>query len=176
MSQMRMYCAGAGTIWVKVIGFNSSLEGTIVPSQTKQALHHYPRKAQHQNITFQVVFRDSKELAEFQGFVRRHQKYALASPSNPEVVLWWPQRGIRDWSGIIKKVEAGDKRFNVAPKLSFTVDLVNSLLSQKTWWSSRGEEFSKFFGSAIGPPSDWKVPLPPLPETPFDGGSAGGDF
>lgn len=165
MSQMRMYCAGAGTLWVKVISFNSSLEGTITPSQTKQALHHYPRRAAHQNVSFQVVCRDSKELSDLQGFVRRHHKYALTSPANPEVVLWWPQRGIHDWSGIIKRIEAGDKRFNVAPKASFTVELVDSLLSKKTWWSSVADDFSKFFDNTLDDPGDWSPPsnLPGLP-------------
>lgn len=180
MSQMRIYCAGAGTLWVKVIGFDSSLEGEIQPSQTKQALHHYPRRASHQNVNFQIICRDSREMATFQSFVRRHHKYALSSPSNPEVVLWWPQRGIRDWSGIIKKVEVGDKRFNTAPKVSFTVELVDSMLSKKTWWSSRGEDFSKFFSNTIDTSSQWKAPLPSLPELPPDsdwgGGGAGGSF
>ena len=165
MSEMRMYCAGVGTLWVKVVAFQSSLDGQIQPSQTKQALHHYPRKASHQSVSFQVVCRDKEELSTLQRFIRAHQKYALTSPENPEVVLWWPQRGINDWSGIIKKVEGGDKRFNPVPKVSFTVDLVNSLLSKKTWWSSVADDFSKFFGDTIQPAEDWKAPLPPLPGT-----------
>lgn len=163
MSLLRMYCAGAGTLWVKVVAFQSSLDGQIQASQTKQALHHYPRKASHQNITFQAVCSNKDELAALQNFVRRHQKYALTSPSNPEVVLWWPERGIRDWSGIIKRIEAGDKRFNPVPKVSFTVELVDSLLSKKTWWSSVAENFDKFFADTLQPPGDWKQPLPPLP-------------
>lgn len=181
MSQMRMYCAGVGTLWVKVIGFQSSLDGQIQPSQTKHALHHYPRKASHQNISFQVVCRDSKEMATLQSFIRKHQQYALTSPQHPEVMLWWPERGIRDWSGIIKKVEAGDKRFNVVPKVSFTVDLVDSLLSEKTWWSSVSDDFSKFFENTIDPSQDWTAPLPSLPPTQnqtegWGGGGTGGTF
>lgn len=178
MSQMRMYCAGAGTLWVKVIGFQSSLDGTIQPSQTKQALHHYPRRAGHQTINFQLVCRDSKELSLIQNFIRRHHKYALTSPQNPEVVFWWPERGIRDWSGIIKKVEAGDKRFNVAPKLSFTVDLVDSLLSEKTWWSSAADDFAKFYEGNLEPPGELTPPvLPGLPPSVPGGGQQwGGGF
>lgn len=168
MSQMRMYCSGAGTLWVKVVGFQSSLEGQIVPSQTKQALHHYPRKATHQGVSFQIQCRSSSELSTIQGFIRRHQKYALTSPSTPEIVLWWPQRGIRDWSGIVRKVEAGDKRFNPFPKISITFDLVQSLLSNKTWWSSVADNFDQFFDSAIDPSEDWTPPstLPSMPSAP----------
>lgn len=178
MSQMRMYSAGVGTLWVKVVSFNTSLDGTITPSQTKQALHHYPRRAAHQNISFQVVCRDATELATIQSFIRHHQRHALTSPANPEVVLWWPQRGIRDWSGIIKKVEAGGKRFSVAPKVSFTVDLVDSLLAEKTWWSSAADDFAKFFDNTIDPPGDWTPPsglpsLPGLPPGPGDPGFIG---
>lgn len=178
MSQMRMYCAGAGTLWVKVINFQSSLDGQVVSSQTKNALHHFPRKATHQNVTFQIVCRDSRELAIIQSFVERHQRFANTSPDLPEVMLWWPERNIIDWSGIIKKVEAGDKRFNVAPKISLTFELVDSLLSEKTWWSSRGEDYSKFFSNTIDPPGDWKQPLPPLPplDSQWGGGGAGGTF
>lgn len=180
-----MYCGGVGTLWVKVIAFQSSLEGDIRPSQTKQALHHYPRKAGQQNITFQCVCRDKYELSTLQRFVRAHQKYALTSPRKPEVMLWWPERGIRDWSGIIRKIEAGDKRFNSVPKVSFTVDLVDSLLSEKTWWSSVAEDFSKFFEDTLQPPGDWKQPLPslppvlpdfPQPAPEWGGGGAGGTF
>lgn len=163
MSQMRMYCAGAGTLWVKVISFNSSLEGTITPSQTKQALHHYPRKATHQKVNFELVTSTGSEKQAIIDFIRRHQKYALTSPQKPEVMLWWPQRGIRNWSGIIKRVEAGSNRFSVASKVSFTVDLVDSLLSEKTWWGSVADDFDSYFDNAIEPPGDWKQPLPPLP-------------
>ena len=166
MSQMRMYCAGTGSLWVKVVGFQSSLDGQIQPSQTKAALHHYPKKASHQNVSFQLVCRNKDELRTIQSFIRRHQQYALTSPQSPEVVLWWPERGIDNWSGIIKKVEAGDKRFNPVPKLSFTVDLVDSMLSRKTWWSSVADSFDRFGGSVIGPSEDWIAPLPSLPEVP----------
>lgn len=178
MSQMRMYCAGAGTIWVKVVGFNSSLDGTIQPSQTKQALHHYPRRSSHQNVSFQVVCRDSRELGTIQNFIRRHQKYALTSPANPEVVLSWPQRGIVDWSGVIKRVEAGDKRFNVTPRVNFTVDLVDSLLSRKTWWSSVADNFDQFFDNTLETPGEWTPPnLPSLPgATPGGRQDWGGGF
>ena len=179
MSKMRMYCAGVGTIFVNVTSFQSTLDGQIVPSQTKQALHHYPRKASHQSIAFQVQCRDANELNTIQTFIRRHQKYALTSPPNPEIMLWWPQRGIRDWSGIIKRVEAGDRRFNPSPKVNFTVDLVNSLMSKKTWWSSAAEDFDKFFDTAINPSSEWSAPLPSLPNLPesdWGGGGAGGNF
>lgn len=173
MSQMRMYCAGAGSLWVKVVGFQSSLDGQIQPSQTKQALHHYPRKATHQNVNFQLVCRDLEELRAVQGFIRRHQKYALTSPQRPEVVLWWPERGIENWSGIIKKVEGGDKRFNPVPKVSFTVDLVDSMLSRKTWWSSAADDFAKFGEAAMPPSGDWTVPLPSLPGLPPSPGDPG---
>lgn len=162
MSQMRMYCAGVGTLWLKVVTFQSSLDATVQSSQTKQALHHYPRKASHQSVTFEVVV-PKKEKSQLQAFVRAHQKYALTSPRSPEVILWWPQRGIRDWSGIIKRVEGGANRFSVASKVTFTVELVDSLLSDKTWWSSVAEDFDKFFGNVIPPPGDWKQPLPSLP-------------
>lgn len=182
---MRMYCAGAGSLWVKVVGFQSSLDGHIQPSQTKQALHHYPRKATHQSVNFQLVCRDLEELRAVQGFIRRHQKYALTSPQRPEVVLWWPERGIENWTGIIKKVEGGDKRFNPVPKVSFSVELVDSMLSRKTWWASAADDFAKFGENVMPPSDDWTVPLPSLPDrsdrpTPgggdFGGGGAGGTF
>ena len=178
---MRMYCSGAGTLWVNVINFSTSLDGQIQPSQTKQALHHYPRKATHPAATFQIACPSTADFMTLQAFVRRHHKYALTSPSTPEVMLWWPERGIRDWSGIIKRVEGGDRRFNTVPKVSLTFDLVDSLLSKKTWWSSVAENFDKFFATSIDPSSDWTAPLPSLPAAPespgdWGGGGAGGTF
>lgn len=175
---MRMYCAGAGTLWVNVTSFSTSLDGQVVSSQTKQALHHYPRKSTQPSVTFQIACRGTDEFMALQTFVRRHQKYALTSPRYPEIMLWWPQRGIRDWSGIVKRIEAGDRRFNTVPKVSLSFDLVDSLLSKKTWWSSVAQNFDQFFDTSIDPSSDWTAPLPSLPKPPGDwgGGGAGGTF
>lgn len=186
MSLLRMTCIGVGTLDLKVTGFNTGLRGVLNSAQTKTKLQHFPFKADQQSLQLQVVCNGWPEYRTLQDFVRGHHLNALPAARNPEVDLWWPERGMYHWTGYIKKMQAGDDRFNIAPKASLEILLVDSLLSEKTWSSSLADPFEELYGSDIGGTRDPNDPIygPPLPQpgrgadTPggVPGESSGGSF
>lgn len=121
--------------------FSTSLFSQMSSVQTKQMVQHFPVKAQQPEVTFDLVFRNEPEFEQFQEFVRRHQMAALHEWPSPEVVLWWPERDITDWTGLIKTFRAGGQRFNPAPKARLVVDLVDSVFSSRTEIASLAASF-----------------------------------
>jgi len=162
MSLLKLSCPDVGDMSLKCTAFSSPLTGVMASSQTKHAMHHFPIKADQQNIQFDCVFRNWSEYRDFQDYIRKHQMRALTTVQNPEITLNWPERDIVNWSGVVSTIKAGDDRFNIAPKAQVNFLLVDSMLSQKTWTSSFGENFTKWFQTDIGDPV---VPLivPPSP-------------
>lgn len=150
MSQMKVSHPDVGELMLKVLSFNTPLQGQIRSSQTKAALHHYPVKASQQKLTMEVVFSSTAEYMAFQTYVRKSHQHANSGTNTPELNLWWPERGIENWSGVVLSIKGGDERFNSAPRAQIEFLLVDSLLSQKTFSASTAESFEKFFDTDIG--------------------------
>lgn len=174
MSLLRMTCVGVGTVDLKVTGFSTPLRGTMASAQTKTMLQHFPYKADQQNMQLQVVCRNWAEMNTLQNFVRGHHLGALPAAQNPEVDLWWPERGMNHWTGFVKRIQAGDRRFNHVPRATLELLLIDSLLSEKTWTSSLADPFEDMFGSDIGGTRDPRDPIqgPVIPVDP-DGNRPG---
>lgn len=178
MSKLRMTCSGVNFgVDLKVLSFESPMTGEIVSVQTKEAVHHFPVRASQQALRLNVIFSSTQEYMRVQDFIRAAQMWAIRTVENPEIVLYWPERGINNWTGVIRDFRAGDERFNHAPKASIEFLLVDSMLSQKTWASSMGEDFRKFFesnmaplpdgyldGDFVRPPSSWESDSTGRPE------------
>jgi len=151
MSLMKVSCEQVGSLNLKVEGFRTPLTGNITSAQTKTMLQHFPIKSTQQSFQFDVITSSWAEMKALQDFVRGHQIKAMAGTTqHPEVLLWWPERGINNWSGFIEKMPAGDKRFNIAPRCTVDMFLVDSLLSEKTYGSSLASDFKSMFGNNIG--------------------------
>lgn len=179
MSLLRMSCPYVGTIDLRVIQFNSPMVGTFSTSQTKQSRHHWPIKAAQAQLQLQVQFRNWDEYDRLQKFVRAHHKRSLLTVQYPEVTLYWPERNINNWTGLIQKLEAGDERFNIAPRAVIGVVLIDSMLSDKTFSASMGESYVKWYESDIGdpdiqPPPTTSRPTIPAPPESNEGGTGGG--
>lgn len=140
MSHLYIKTGAFGTFKMNVLKFSSPMSGAISSMQTKTIVQHFPIKANQPDIEFDVIFRNEKEYERFQKYVRATQQNALWA-AVPEITLWWPERGINNWSGFIKEFRAGGKRRNYAPQAHFTVDLVESLVSQKTLFHSVASSF-----------------------------------
>jgi len=56
-----------------------------------------------------------------------------------------------NWSGYLTLFPVQEERFDFAPKVTFGVILVNSMMSSKTTGSSHGSPFSAIFGPQIAP-------------------------
>lgn len=131
MSKLTLTTTG-GQWQLNVLTFSSPLYGTVTSAQTKTMAMHFPIKVTQPDVEFSVIFRSEGDYEGFQRFVRNHQQEALAKGAGGLCTLNWPQRNIDNWTGVIKKFKAGGMRSNVAPRASFTVDLVDSMVSTRT--------------------------------------------
>lgn len=114
------------------LAFSTILSSQMSSVQTKKMMHHFPIKAQQPEVSFDLIFSSEKEYERFWRFTRAHQQAAINSWPNPEVTLWWPERDIVNWSGLIKNFRAGGARRNYTPRAKLTVDLINSVFTQRT--------------------------------------------
>ena len=165
MSTLRMTCPYVGTLELKVLQFNSPMVGSLASSQTKRARHHWPIKASQQSLQLQVQFNGWNEYKALQEYVRKHHLRSLLTVQYPEVTLYWPARNIDNWSGLILNLQAGDERFNIAPRATLQLLLIDSMLSKKTFTSSMAESTAKWEEVDIGNPGE-PVLTPPSNPNP----------
>jgi len=112
---------------------------------------HYPIKVNQNEITFLVQFPNEAEFEAFQEFIRDNQVNALTNGQYPGVELWWPERDIKNWKGIVKgPFKAGGARRNYVPRAQFSVYLIESMTSQRTFTSSVGAGWQTIVG--VGSP------------------------
>lgn len=148
MSKLLLKTGIYGTFEMNVLSFNSPIFGTIVPVQTKTIAQYFPIKANQPEIQFDVIFRNEREYERFQRFVRATQQFALTAQA-PQITLSWPERNIINWTGVIKHLRAGGMRMNYTPRAVFVVDLVDSLVSQRTSFSSMAAPFAAVIGTTL---------------------------
>lgn len=164
MSMMRMSCPYVGTLDLKILQFNSPAQSSFASNQTKTMRHHWPVKASQQSLSLQVQFNGWAEYNAMQEFVRTHHVRSLQTVQYPEVTVYWPARNIDNWTGLITKMEAGDERFNIAPRTNLSILLIDSMLSEKTFGSSwtMNDTFTKWWDLDIGNPDPNNPLKPPL--------------
>jgi hypothetical protein len=149
---MRMTDHRSKYIDLNVVRFQSQIFASFASVQVKGMLHHFPTKANQPDITFSVVFRSGYEKEVFIHYVREHHinaVYGSSQGANPEVTLWWPERGMTNWTGFINAIDAGSDRFSTIHGLTFTVALVDSMIGRKTTMRSFGTSFSSVWGNLI---------------------------
>ena len=147
MSQLLIRTTFGGQFYVNVTRFSSPVFGTMISAQTKTMMVHFPIKAQQPELQFDVIFASVADYQAFQGFVRSSHLNALYNDVEPGVILWWPQRGILNWTGTIRQFAGGGQRFVYAPKARFTVDLVDSFVSRRTVVNSQPPKFATVYGA-----------------------------
>lgn len=168
MSLLRMTCPYVGALDLNVLQFNSPMTGSFASTQVKNMRHHWPVKASQQSFSMQVQFTSWPEYKALQEFVRAHHLRSLQTVQFPEVTIYWPARNINNWTGLITKLDAGDERFNYAPRTTLNLILIDSLLSTKTFTASMSESTAKWKEVDIGQPntSPIKPPKPPTQVIP----------
>jgi len=165
---------------LNVTQFRSSLSASINTVQTRKMSHHFPIRAGQPDIQFTVQFSSIEAHQNFRDFVRDHQRntqtanYAPGSTplSRGAVTLMWPERNIINWTGYIVNMPVREARFDYAPKVTFGVALMDSLLSQSTTGASLGGDFATIYGVQIpdyvpfDPLADLIPPTPPASQQP----------
>lgn len=121
---------------MNVLAFSSPTYAMINSAQTRTKEIHFPIKISQPALQFDVIFRSHEEYEDFQRFVRNHHKRALTDTSL--LTLSWPERGITNWTGMIKSFKGGGERFSYAPRARIEMELVNSMVSSRTLLASLG--------------------------------------
>lgn len=161
MSKLMIRSRGLGSQFeLNVLEFSAPIVAQISPAQTRTMMQYFPIKVNQSTIELSVIFSNEKEFERFQQFVRASQVTALTNGQYPGVVLNWPERDIRNWSGVIKNFRAGGARRNYAPRAKFVVDLIESSLAKRTEISSIAADWTTIFGGL-----DQELDLPALAES-----------
>jgi hypothetical protein len=166
MSQLKIRTKGFNEVRLNVISFMSPIFASTASSQTQASEQHHPIRCQQPNIRFDVIFRNEKEYEAWQTFIRTIQIKLLQGkdPNDVAVVtLWWPERDIRNWQGIIAETDGGGERWNWAPRTTIEVTLVKGIVAQQAALWSYGTEFAAIYGGDRNtiPPADVLITPPP---------------
>lgn len=146
MSQLKISNSRWGDRYLNVLAFSSPVSGMMDSAQTRQIIHHFPWKALQPELELSVIFRGEAEYEDFQRWVRNVQIDSQVNAISPGVTLWWPERSIYNWTGLIKAFQAGGARRNYAPRARFIVDLVDSMVSSRTTLASLGTSYEEIYG------------------------------
>lgn len=169
MSQLQMLTNNFGNFNLNVLSFSSPMSSNINGVQTKQNKRWYPVKAGQPDLQLDVQFVSEKDYETFQDFVRSSQKWALnVDTGAPMVYLNWPERNINNWSGIIKDFQSGGQRANPAPRARFSIELVDSFMSEYTDQGSIGAIYRASYGFVMQTfmnvlPNPFALRMPTIP-------------
>lgn len=143
MSKLRV-SAVSQSFELNCTSFSSPIYDTINSVQTRKMAIHFPIKTNQPQVQFDVQFASERDFEAFQRFVRTHQQAAVMGTLL--ATFNWPERDIQNWTGVIRSFVAGGQRANYAPRASFVVDLVDSLVSRRTYVSSIGAPWQTIYG------------------------------
>lgn len=161
MSKLVLSSRGLGKSWeLNCLNFNSPTVASIASVQTRAMMRHFPVKVNQPAIDLLVQFPNEPEFEEFQEFIRKTHREAQVNARYPGVNLWWPERGINNWTGIIRNFRAGGMRRNYSPRATISVDLIDSAVAKRSFISSWATEWWTIAG--YGSPDG--VLQPPTPE------------
>lgn len=181
MSQLVVRGHNGAVFRLNVTQFRSPMSASINSVQTRTMMQHFPIRAGQPDIQFTVHFASVKDKHDFQSFVRDHQRNTQRSPAFAEgsdggaVVLQWPERDILNWTGYIVSMPVSEPRFEYAPKVTFGVALVESLMSNRTFIASYGNDWTSIPGQLIpewnfgDPEVGFQLPTPPAETQPDPG-------
>ena len=167
MSQLRIRAKNFKEFKLNVVSFMSPIFASTTSSQTQSSEQHHPIRTQQPNIRFDVVWRSQQEFERWQTFVRNIQKKLIKGKDPNDVAkltLWWPERNILNWEGLIKETEGGAERFQWAPHSVVEVELTKGLVSEGAAWAfSYGSDFNEIFGGIRNtiPSADRLLTAPP---------------
>lgn len=156
MSKLIIKGHNANRFELNITQFRSPMSAAINSVQTRTMMHHFPIRAGQPDIQFTAMFRSVDDKHKFQNFVRDHQrnalddKYGSAADSTGAITLFWPERNISNWTGYIVDMPIREARFEYAPRVTFGVALIDSMMSERTFQSSLGNSFWRILGDAMG--------------------------
>lgn len=176
MSRLRLRTKGFQELTLNVVSFMTPIFAATSSSQTQSSEQHHPVRCQQPNIRFDVIFRNEREFEAYQTFIRTIQIKLLRGkdPNDVAVVtLWWPERNINNWQGLIKSADGGGQRYNWTPQTVIEVEIIKGMVAQQASLFSFGTEFDAIFGGDRNTlPSADSLLSTPAPVAPFIGNGA----
>lgn len=172
MSQLRVSGNGQDDFFLNCVSMRSPIFGQMNSAQTKSQVQYFPIKAHQPEIQFSVVFPSEPLWEDWQVWVRDNMVNCQKTNNqtgNTGVTLNWPEKSINNWSGVILKQKAGGRRYNYMPRDDFTVQLVNSLVSNSTTFGSFGTSLWQALYAA-GSNTDALLQLPELVNAALNSG------
>lgn len=151
MSQLKIYAGQSREFSLNVTQFRSPMSASITSVQTKTMMQHFPIRSGQPDISFTVQYESLDAKHGFESFVRKHQQEtaSMTQDDAKSVTLWWPERNIENWTGYITQYQVREARFETAPKATFGVALVDSMMSVKTTIATRSVDVWKILGLQI---------------------------
>ena len=162
MSQLVVKSRGVGREFkLNCLQFSAPIVASISSVQTREMVRHFPIKVNQSDVDFLIQFSSEKDFEDFQDFVRKTQQDALINDRYPGVTLWWPERNIENWTGVIKNFKAGGMRRNFSPRATLSVSLIESSVALRSFISSWGSSWRTIYGAGS---RDGFMSLPTLAE------------
>lgn len=155
MSQLLLTGHNGARFKLNVTQFRAPMSAMINSVQTRTMMHHFPIRAGQPDIQFTVQFPSIAAKHKFQDFVRSHQlnarnaRHNSSTSTNGAVRLIWPERDINGWTGYIVSMPVREARYEYAPRVTFGVALMDSMLSVRTAEASLGNGFESIMGAQI---------------------------
>lgn len=166
MSKLTVRSRGIGKSFeLNCLQFSAPIEASISSVQTREMMRHFPVKVNQSDVDFLIQFASEKEFEDFQEFIRKTQQDALVNDRTPGVTLWWPERNIRNWTGVVKNFRAGGMRRNYSPRASLSVSLIESSVALRSFISSSGASWRTIYGAGS---RDGFMSLPTLAQDILD--------
>lgn len=141
----------AGSIQLPVVSFNFGLNSMIEDAQLHQRTVYYPIKVLQDDFNFTVQFRSEQAYRQAQDFIQASTRQLTTEQYSGSRVLQgylhfsWPELNI-DYMGFIKQSPMGAKKWDFAPRVTYTMILVQDSIYSPTYNASDAPNFNSIYG------------------------------
>jgi len=141
----------SGSIQLPVVAFTYGLSSMMEEAQLHQGVQYYPIKVVQDDFTFTVQFRSEQAYRQAQEFIQTSTRQLTTQQMSGTAVLSgylhfsWPELNI-DYQGFIKQSPMGAKKWDFAPRVNYTMILVQDSIYTPTYNASDVPAFSSIYG------------------------------
>lgn len=163
----------AGSLQLPVVKTSYGLHSLIEEAQLHTSAVYYPIKVLQDEFKFTVQFRKIEDYTQAQNFIHQANQQAMSEQNMGTNALGgamrfnWPEMGL-DYSGYIINSPMGYKKWDVAPRIEYTMMLVRDSIYAPTYGSTNAPTANQAqgndnlnTGAAVNNPALGGPPPPP---------------
>jgi hypothetical protein len=141
----------SGSIQLPVVSFTYGLTSMMEEAQLHQGVQYYPIKVVQDDFTFTVQFQSEQAYRQAQDFIERStkqlttQQFTGTQVTSGYLHFSWPELNI-DYQGFIKQSPMGAKKWDYAPKATYTMILIQDSIYTPTYNASDVPAFNSIYG------------------------------